>query len=282
MKNSKNIFSIISIANCLAIFALMFVASSCTEDPLPEAGSLPDLTPPSANFVFTADEDDYNVINFENLSGSATDYAWDLGNGETSTSKNPTATYNQDGEYTITLTATDKLNQSNTISKTIEIIEPIIVFTPKILEHDFEDGTLPDGLGDGRDSWRNSSLGGVIQITESPVFEGTQSAKWPAGGDRIGYQLITVLPGTDYKLNWYYTMKTSPVGTLTLSVLNKEVSDPLDIDGATIASITMNDQSSASTYVAESLEFNSGSSSEVAIYISNVGVECRLDLITIE
>ena len=285
MKNLKNIISNIATGTYLTMVALVgftIMISSCSEDPFPEAGSLPDLTPPSANFVYTPNEADYTLINFENLSNSSTDYSWDLGNGQTSTDKNPSTTYDQDGEYTVTLTATDKLNQSNTISKTIEIIEPIVVFNPVILEAGFEDLNLPDGTGDGRDSWRNNALGGVIQITTSPVFDGEQAAKFPAGGDRIGYQLVTVLPDIDYKLSWYYTIKTTPVGSLSLAVLSGPVSDPLEIAGATLASVTMNDQSSASTYVSESLEFNSGSNSEIAIYISNEGAECRLDLIRFE
>ena len=60
-------------------------------------------------------------------------------------------------------------------------------FQPIILEAGFEDDTLPEGGGDGRDSWRNSDLGGVIQITGSPVTFGDQGAKLPVpAGDRVG------------------------------------------------------------------------------------------------
>jgi len=73
-------------------------------------------------------------------------------------------------------------------------------------------------------------------------------------------------------------MKTDPVGTLTVSVLGGAVSDPTLVTEATIASVELSDQSSASDYVPASIEFNSGSSSEVAIFFTNVGVECRIDL----
>jgi hypothetical protein len=54
----------------------------------------------------------YNVngstVSFNNSSLNATDYTWDFGDGETSTSVNPTHTYEANGEYTITLTASNE------------------------------------------------------------------------------------------------------------------------------------------------------------------------------
>jgi len=80
-----------------------------------------------------------------------------------------------------------------------------------IAEGGFEDNSLADGTGDGRDSWRNN-LGGVIQITSGPVVSGSQAAKLPSGGDRVGYQLVSVAANTNYTLTYNYTMKTSPEG----------------------------------------------------------------------
>ena len=260
--------------------------TACDTDELPEEGSIPDETPPSAAFSSTPNEADYKQIGFTNLSISATDYVWDFGDGNTSTDANPTNVYAADGTYTVKLTASDKLNQSSTTETIIEIVEPVSNFVPVISEPSFEDDSDTAGCGDmaqdGRDCWRNSDLGGVIQITSSPVYDGDQAAKLPSAGDRIGYQLVTVLPETDYTLNFVYTMKTDPVGTLTVSVLNGAVSDPAAIADATIASVDLTDQSDAETYTPVSIEFNSGSSSEIAIYFTNVGVECRIDLFEFE
>jgi len=282
-----NIISYKSAIKFLFLSCLMIgLITACDTDELPEEGSLPDETPPSAAFSATPNEADYKLISFTNLSISATDYAWDFGDGNTSTDANPSNTYTADGTYTVKLTATDKLNQSSTTEKIIEVVEPIVNFTPVISEPSFEDDSDTAGCGDenqdGRDCWRNSDLGGVIQITSSPVYDGDQAAKLPSAGDRVGYQLVTVLPETDYKLNFVYTMKTDPVGTLTVSVLGGAVSDPTLVNEATIASVELSDQTSASDYVPASIEFNSGSSSEIAIFFTNVGVECRVDLFEFE
>ena len=58
--------------------ALTLSLSSCSDFELPEAGSIPDLTPPSAAFGAVTSPDNYLQINFPNLSASATDYIWDF------------------------------------------------------------------------------------------------------------------------------------------------------------------------------------------------------------
>jgi PKD repeat protein len=260
------------------LLAFMFTVSSCDfAFDLPEAGSLADATPPSAAFGYKQNVADYLTIDFSNLSGSATDYSWDFGDGNTSNATNPSNAYATEGTYTVTLVATDKLNASSTTSQTIEVIKPISNFQPVILEPGFEDNSLPDGSGDGRDSWRNGDLGGVIQITSSPVYAGAQAAKFPSAGDRIAYQLITVEKNTNYSIDFFYTMKTSPVGSITVAVLAGAVSNPDDIAGATIADVVLTDQTSASDYVAGKVVFDSGDNTEIAIYVSNKDVECRID-----
>ncbi|MSU59927.1 MAG: PKD domain-containing protein, partial [Pedosphaera sp.] len=45
------------------------------------------------------------AVTFTNLSANATDFAWDFGDGNTSTSANPLNTYSNAGSFTVTLTA---------------------------------------------------------------------------------------------------------------------------------------------------------------------------------
>ena len=57
------------------------------------------------------------IVTFQNLSsGNPTSWAWDFGNGNTSTLQNPTATYFTAGTYTVTLTVTNA-NGSNTLTR---------------------------------------------------------------------------------------------------------------------------------------------------------------------
>ena len=71
-----------------ALFTLLFTTFSCVEElELPEEGSIPDLTPPSANFS-AVESENFLVYTFSNTSKSATDYVWDFGDGGTSTDKN--------------------------------------------------------------------------------------------------------------------------------------------------------------------------------------------------
>lgn len=68
------------------------------------------------------------IVNFENLTtGSGLTYQWNLGNGNSSVSENPSASYINPGTYTITLTATGP-NGTDTEVKT----GFITVFTPPI------------------------------------------------------------------------------------------------------------------------------------------------------
>ncbi len=263
------------------LFALGMFTTSCDFDfDLPEAGSQPDKTPPSADFSTAVNEADYLTIEFTNLSASATDYSWSFGDGSSSTDKDPAHTYAAEGSYTVELTSSDKLGVSSTVSKVVVVEEVIVDFTPVILEPGFEDLSLPDGTGDGRDSWRNDA-GGVIQITSSPVYAGAQAAKLPSAGDRVGQQVVAVVPNTDYVLSFYYTMKADP-GTLTVAVLDALVDDVAKVPDATIASGDFTDNTDPNTFVKESIPFNTGDNTEIVIYFGNTGSECRLDDFSIE
>ncbi|EDP94324.1 PKD domain-containing protein [Kordia algicida OT-1] len=276
----KKTIKILGIA-FLLVGALIY--QSCDIDKFEPLGenSIADATPPQADFSFTQGQgpnEEWKDYTFANLSTSATTYTWDYGDGNTSSEVDGANTYPGEGTYTVTLTASDALGVISTFSQTIEIIEPEapMAVVPDILESDFEDNSLPDGSGDGRDSWRNSDLGGVIQITSSPVQSGSQAAKFPSGGDRIAYQELTVSPNSDYTLTFHYTLKDNNPGSITVSVLAG--GGITDASTATvIESFNGTDQSSPSTYVMSSIPFNTGANETISIYVSNEGVEARLD-----
>lgn len=258
------------------LFALAFHA--CDTVDLPEEGSIPDATPPMAKFSYAANEADFHEIQFTNLSTSATDYQWDFGDGATSTAVNPSHVYADEGDYTVTLTASDKLGATSTYSETITVKKPETNFEPIILNPGFDE----EGNDSYRDHWRNGDLGGVIQITSSPIHAGVRAAKLPSSGDRIGYQLITVEKNKSYTVSFWYTMKDSPAGTLRVAILAGHVTDPALVDASIIESVILNDQSDPNTYVEASITFNSGDNTEVAIYFDNKDVECRVDTFSIK
>lgn len=235
------------------------------------------MTPPSAQFVISQDDANFLNLLFTNQSNSATDYIWDFGDGATSTEVDPSHEYDTAGVYTITLICSDKLNVYDTTSMEFEITEPINTFMPQILNPGFD----IEGDDAYRDHWRNGDLGGVIQITTSPVHDGERASKYPSAGDRIAYQAIQVQKNKEYIVSFYYTMKETPAGSLTVAILAGEVNDPALVAGATINSVTVNDQTDDGTYVLAQVTFNSGDNETVAVYVTNVDVECRVDTFSI-
>lgn len=133
-----------------------------------------------------------------------------------------------------------------------------------------------------RDFWRNRAFEdslpntNLLQITSSPVHMGAKAGKLPSSGDRIAYQAIGVKPGTTYTVKFWYTMKTSPVGTLNVTILDGDLNDPALVPTSTIISTNFTDQTDANTYVQDSITFTAVSD-VAAIYITNVDVECRFD-----
>lgn len=72
-----------------------------------------------------------NVAVINNSAGLQLSYLWDLGNGNTSTIRNPEITYTKQGSYTISLTVTDRFGcrDSTTLAGAITISNPVARFT---------------------------------------------------------------------------------------------------------------------------------------------------------
>jgi uncharacterized protein (TIGR02145 family) len=79
---------------------------------------------PSANFYINPDEGEPgDTIAFFNVSSNANSYAWDFGDGATSTEKDPMHIYYDEGSFSVTLTATGEGGQDDA-SKTVSIAYP--------------------------------------------------------------------------------------------------------------------------------------------------------------
>ncbi len=263
--------------------ASMFILSaafiSCENDlDLPEEGSQLDVTPPVASFIFSGGEtgDDFLDFQFINFSTGATSFDWDFGDGTSTNEFEPVHSFPAEGAYSVTLVISDDLGVTSTLVETIEIVMPEEpdAITPVILEPSFEDLSLPDGTGDGRDSWRNSDLGGVIQInSSSSVPDGGQAAKFPEDGSRIAYQELEVTPNTNYVISYQYRLE-NPGGTCTVAILGGgDHTDLAATDDAILTSFT----GGVEDYTTVNLVFDSGANDVISILITNTLVEARVD-----
>lgn len=71
--------------------------------------------------AFTS-EIDNKTVTFTNISERALSYAWDFGDGETSTEENPVHTYAESGEYSVTLTTTGVVDSTPaTVTKILAV-----------------------------------------------------------------------------------------------------------------------------------------------------------------
>lgn len=179
---------------------------------LPEANSKADLTPPSALFTPSV-TDDYLTYTFANASTSATDYAWDFGDGNTSTSVDGTNTYPGEGTYTITLTASDKLGVSSTYSQDIEVVEPEVpaAIVAAIVNADFDKLPKSSGSDCSCSGWINKSLGS--QGESSSGNGGSDNVlKYDNDEQDLTYQEFEITPNTDYTVKVVASFKGIETG----------------------------------------------------------------------
>lgn len=267
---SNNISKLVRTFIILISFGVLY---SCENNILPETGSIPDLTPPKAMFSATESAGSYLTFDFSNQSVSATTYAWNFGDGKSSTDKDPSNTYAGEGTFTVTLIASDKLGITSNYSSVVKVVKPIVIAAtvPVILNPSFDEA--------GTDSkytipWVDTDLGKTIQISSSSSFVGGRSAKFPnADTDpRIGYQKdIEVSPNTDYVITYFYSIETGGASSVTVAVLKGAVTSPSQVAGATLGTFTGTNQGGKSDFKKVDINFNSGNNSKISIHISNTG-----------
>lgn len=282
----------------VSIFMMSIFLSSC-EFELPDANSKPDETPPTAFFV-AVESEDYMTYNFGNLSGSATDYAWDYGDGNTSTSKDGVNTYPDPGddavEYTVTLKASDKLGVESTYSTVITVVEPEApaAIIPEILNGDFSNGQddwkVSEFTNGTRDPFNGSSDGswlnydGTDNGAKTPGAkwtQGTSAGEWKSSSSRYAYQAIKVSANTKYVLEYEYAIKddtaTDPVGGRRIvgEILDGHFSDGADAAasseaGDALVSHVGTKAGGKTSFTLVKAEFTSNDSGEVSIWIYGV------------
>jgi hypothetical protein len=97
------------------------IASNTVLDSLSTWQDMGDI--PSAAYTYTVNN---NTVNFTNTSLNSTNFTWDFGDGNSSSTANPQHTYTNPGTYTISLTASTICNEFTT-TDTITIIPTIII-----------------------------------------------------------------------------------------------------------------------------------------------------------
>src|SRR5690349_7645379 len=88
------------------VAATVFVLSSCG------GGGDDEPAKPSASFTY---DDNGREVTFTSTSKNATTFAWDFGDGETSTEENPVHTYESYGVYTVKLKVTGNGGEANSL-----------------------------------------------------------------------------------------------------------------------------------------------------------------------
>lgn len=112
--------------------------------------------PPSVGFDVAQSDVNFREYTFSNSSTGATKYEWDFGDGNMSTEESPTHVYDSADEYTITLTASNDVGLSSTLSKTINILAPVTAdFTSQVDPDDYRTYDFMD-----------ASEGAVMQLWE--------------------------------------------------------------------------------------------------------------------
>ena len=201
------------------------------------------------------------------------------------------------GDYTVGLTVTDNLGKVDSTEKLITVLQAVpTIPVPEIAEPSFEDNSLFDGTGDGRDSWRVPSndvwspLGGgttVIQINtdSNPVDapnlpDGVQAAKFPGGGDRVAYQEIEVTPGAEYVLTYFTAFEEETFGDMKVSILSPNTSSFAEAQLTENIIATRTDSNVGrvdNVFKKHAITFEAGENESVIIFATNSGVESRLD-----
>ncbi|MGJ8667831.1 MAG: PKD domain-containing protein [Patiriisocius sp.] len=271
MNYKINIFNKRTVLLLGVVTTSLFIScdDSLFRDDLPDANSKVDTVFPEANFDYTADQDNFRIINFTDLSSEASNYLWDFGGGETSSEQDPTYTFEAgEGIYPVTFTASDGNGETSSITLDVVVEDKLISA--------FE---CPDFLCDPRTPWAGSSgETSTYSASQSPVPpEGNGAAKLSSSSNFLD-QTILVLPGRTYEITFWYVSKSSGTAAGTLLIEDADNEDEPDFvnEGIPLSA-------NASNYQAISYRFETGVATEnMRFNIEYAGTETRFSKISIE
>jgi len=267
------------------------------------SNSIADATPPSANFTYTqgaGPDEEWKDYTFANGSTSATMYAWDFGDGNSSTDVDGANTYSGEGTWTVTLTASDALGVVSTYSETITVVEPEEPDTPDpvLVNADFDKLPKSSGSDCSCSGWINKSVGdqgesssgnggsdNVLKFDNNEPdhvyqeFAVTPNADYtiqivtqfkdPAGGSYPSMLELRVLTGSGYVDGYtptYYTdtaaMPQDDWGYESVSQVE---------DAANNLLVEVKNNPADDSYLSDTYTFNAGANTSVALFIRGIG-----------
>jgi len=139
------------------LFSLAAIClTNCDDD---DDVNIPEIV---ASFTQTI-EDNRGTIRFINTSENAQTFAWDFGDGTTSTEINPTKQFAESGTYTVQMTASNRSGQSKSFSDqvTVEVVQDVTV------PFDFDDDNVEFGV--------TAFNGASFEIVDNPDLSGTNT-----------------------------------------------------------------------------------------------------------
>jgi PKD repeat protein len=173
-------------------------------------------------------------VAFTNLTTGATNYAWDFGDGNSSTNDNPSNIYTNAGTYTVSLTAIGG-GITNTLTRTNYIVvtnAPQLVVSPNSLDF----GLMPTGaIAQASLLVSNSGAGtlsGAATISPSAfaIVSGTPYNVPPAGSTNLTISFAPVAEGLFSNV----VVLASNGGTTTNSLLGRAINPPLILPPAAV------------------------------------------------
>lgn len=271
MKNKVKFFRKTTLL-LLSIIAASNVFVSCVgdelfRDELPGANSVEDTVPPTADFSYASDQEDFRIVHFTNLSSEASDYVWDFGGGNTSTEVDPTFTYAAGvGTYPVSLTATDANNVSATTTIDIEVIDQLI---PIFECPSFECSPRTPWAGNGGETSTFTGSSGPTPPDGSTGAKLSSSSQWLD-------QTILVSPDTSYEITFWHVSVTGSTNSGALLIQDADT-------GQNFKDENIPATATAGQYYEISYQFTTGATTEnLRFRIDYAGFECRFDLISIQ
>lgn len=210
MKNKTNIFhktALLLLSLIMTSFVVSCVGDELFRDDLPNSNSMIDNQLPEANFSYSADENDFTIIHFQDLSSESNVFSWNFGNGATSDEQDPTYTFPGEGTYPVTLTTSDSNGASDSITIDVEVVEPEEpeVPDPVLVNADFDKLPRLSGSDCSCSAWDNDDIG---EQGESSTVGGVESfLKWDNNEPDHIYQEFEVVPNADYLIEIVVSFK---------------------------------------------------------------------------